>query len=94
VAQAYDGGGEVTACEVYGPYHTFDVPTGDDGCGRRCACGEPQVYRRPTGEASKFSDVAIEKADLHELLAWIEGPDYDPLGNFDALMKRVQALLD
>lgn len=88
----------MTACEVYGPFHTFDVPTGDDGYGRRCACGTPQVYRRPTGEASKFSDVLVAAEDLRQLVAVAEFvlvfDGYDPRGEIQEIVDRVQMLLD
>jgi hypothetical protein len=91
----------VTACEVYGPYHTFDAPTGDDGYGRRCACGEPQVYRRPTGEASKFSDVLVAAEDLQALIDGYEvlrlsalDDHYETVLDLDEVCLRLVKLLD
>lgn len=88
MAQAYDRGGEVI-CSAYERYHTFDVPTGDDGYGRRCACGELQVYRPPSGQVAKFTDVLVEAEDLRELL-----DRYLSHAAGDELSERLGALID
>lgn len=79
--------------------HTFSYPlTPDNPHERRCRdCGEPQVYRPPTGSGRTFPDVLVDKEDLRALVeyvakdrhsAYLLGPDLS-----DALV-RVERLLD
>lgn len=79
-------------CEVYGPYHTFDVPT--DDYGRRCACGVPQVYRPPTGKAVEFSDVIVDAEDLRTLITGYLDQAAMPDEGMEELCTRLKMLLD
>jgi hypothetical protein len=81
-------------CPTYERFHTFSEPVEGVPFARQCACGERQPKAVNQGLGVTFSDVLIEKDDLRELLGWVEGPDYDPHGDFWRLMERVNSLLD
>jgi hypothetical protein len=86
----------VSVCTVYGPYHTYSVPTGEDGYGRRCECGSPQRYKPSAGKPAVFTDVLVEAEDLRHVLEDavalldLHGHDADD----DEVVTRLYALLD
>lgn len=81
-----------------GHLHTFDVPLSEDEPhARRCACGEPQRYKAPTGQPVKFTDVLVEIDDLRALFQYIWKDRHSAYAlaeyQIDA-MYRVKDLLD
>lgn len=79
-------------CPTYGKYHTFDVPVEGAQHSRRCACGQPQRYKPPTGRGVEFTDVLVDAADLAVVLELHHSYEHTP--EQLAVLERVQALLD
>lgn len=78
--------------------HTFSVVDPGDRNKRLCRdCGDPQVYRPPTGgQRFEFDDVVVDKSDLRHVLE-----DAVALLNLhgfsaddDEVVTRLYALLD
>lgn len=84
----------MSVCTVYGPYHTYSVPTGDGGYGRRCECGSPQRYKPSAGKPAVFTDVLVEAEDLRELIEHYRATCAMPDPAGDELADRLEALLD
>lgn len=77
--------------------HNYSVPlAGPSGPHSRCCeiCGEPQVYRPPTGKGRDFPDALVDKADLRFLIDSYRGQAAMPCEVTDELCDRLELLLD